>query len=256
MFASDFVATANARLAALPDGWDIVLWGWLFDSTLVYQVLPGQPAFLLHRERTPNADDFAAASQGPASPQLFRLNRACGTMGYTISPQGAARLLAHCTPLRPLRLYAPEVATAWPVGGIDMMMSVFYPQLQAYVSVPPLAMSQNVNSTTRLVVSAGLCDRVSRLSLPSLVTELDEIGATPSTEVELYRSWIMANGSSNLVFAAFFNMANALARAGDYPNAFIGFQHVLALRPDFEPASAALAVMWRRSADLGREPPA
>jgi hypothetical protein len=115
-------------------------WGWNFDSTLVYQVLPGQPAFLMHHASPPTADDLVAASDAPASPQLFPLNRACGTLGYTISPLDAGRLLAFCTPLRPMRLYEQEAAATWTSRGIDLMMSVFYPRLRAYVSVPPLGL--------------------------------------------------------------------------------------------------------------------
>jgi GR25 family glycosyltransferase involved in LPS biosynthesis len=252
VFASDFVATANARLAALPDGWDIVLWGWNFDSSLVFQVLPGQPAFLMHRERPPTADDLEAASHAPASPQLFRLNRACGTLCYTISPKGAANLLAHCTPLRPFRIKILEAAATWPNCGIDVMMSAFYPQLQAYVSVPPLAISPNVvaNSTTRLVIDGDLGRRVGILSLASLVGQIDDIDATPRTEVELYRAWILANGGSAVLFAAWFNLAAAFVRAGDYASAIIAYQNVVVLKPDFHAASTALDLMLRRSADL------
>jgi len=256
IFATDFVVTANSRLAALPDGWDIVLWGWNFDSSLVFQVLPGQPAFLMHRERPPTADDLTAASRAPASPQLFRLNRACGTLCYTIAPKGAARLLAHCTPLRPLRIRILEAAATWPNCGIDVMMSAFYPQLQAYVSLPPLSISPNVvaASTTRLVITGDLDRRVAGLSLESLVGQIDDIGATPCREVELYRAWIHANEASGVLFAAWFNLATAFARAGDHCSAIIAYQNVLVLNPQFDPASTALGLMLRYSADVRCEP--
>jgi GR25 family glycosyltransferase involved in LPS biosynthesis len=249
VFAADFLATANARLAALPQGWDIVLWGWNFDSSLVFQVLPGLPAFLLHRERPPTAGDLYAAAQAPASPQLFRLNRACGTLAYTVSPKGAAQLLAHCTPLRPLRIPVLEAATTWPNTGIDMMMSAFYAQLQAYVSVPPLAISPNAvaNSTTLMVVTGGLQRQVGRLSLASLAGHIDEIGATTRAEIELYRAWILANEESDLLFAAWFNLAGAFAREGDYVSAATAYQNVLVLKPDFSPASARLGMLPNRS---------
>jgi GR25 family glycosyltransferase involved in LPS biosynthesis len=253
VFAADFLTIANARLAALPQGWDIVLWGWNFDSSLVFEVLPGHPAFLTHRERTPSADDLAAAAGGPAAAQLFRLKRACGTLCYTVSPAGAARLLTFCTPLRPLWIPVPEVAGSWPNRGIDLMMSALYAQIQAYVAVPPLAISPNVvsDSTTRLVVTGGLERRVVDLPLVSLVRQIDEVAASPRTEVELYRAWILANEGSDLLYAAWFNLAGAFARADDYESAIVAYQNVLVLRPGFEPASAALGAVLRRSAELG-----
>jgi glycosyl transferase family 25 len=143
VLAHDFIETGNARLGALPDGWDIVLWGWNFDSWLVFDVLPGQPAFLMHAKKPVTAETLAAAAQAPASAQLFRLYRACGTLCYTISPKGAAGLLGRCRPLQSLQVVMPEVRLSVPNRGIDLAMSAVYPQMIAYVSVPPLAISPN-----------------------------------------------------------------------------------------------------------------
>jgi GR25 family glycosyltransferase involved in LPS biosynthesis len=149
VLAPGFIATANARLADPPDDWDIVLWGWNFDSWLIFQVLPGLPECLLFGDPTVTADNLTAAS--PEASRLFPLDRARGTLCYTVSPKGAAGLLALCRPVRPTPIYMAEAAVNLPNSGIDLMMSMFYPRLRAYVSVPPLAISPNLtaSSTTR-----------------------------------------------------------------------------------------------------------
>ena len=255
--ASDFIEAANGCLAGLADDWDIVLWGWPFNSMLVFQIFPGQPAYLRHGSVLPSAADFAAASRPAGSSHLFRLNRACGTICYTISPRGAARLLALCTPMRHLRLEVPESANGWrPANGIDTLMSVFYPTLKAYISVPPLAMSPNINSTTQLVVPEALRGRAGELPLERLVAEIDATRPIASIEVELYRAWMLANQGSDLQYAACFNMACAFMRADDHESAVTALRNVLALKPDFAPAVSALDVMARQSPESGFMPAA
>jgi hypothetical protein len=68
------------------------------------------------------AENLAAAAQASASPQLFRLYRACGTLCYTISTKGAAGLLVRCRPLQPLQVVMPEVRLSVPNRGIDLAM--------------------------------------------------------------------------------------------------------------------------------------
>jgi GR25 family glycosyltransferase involved in LPS biosynthesis len=257
VFAQDFVPTANARLTALPDGWDIVVWGWNFDSWLVFQVLPNQLVCLLHGEGSITAADLQAAAHAPASPQLFRLDRACGTLCYTISPAGAARMLAHCTPLRTLPVFLPQIPTVVRNCGIDVMMSTIYPLLQAYVSVPPLAISPNINaqSTTMAPDSAGSRRKEGRLALATLIGVLDEDGANtdPRVKAAFYKAWIDANPDSALLFAAWFNLGCELARAEDHNTAIVAFQNVLVLRPDFEPAAASFGRALERIAAGQRE---
>src|SRR6267154_3422366 len=68
-------------------------------------------------------------------------------------PKGARALRDFCLPIRPmeLRLLWPEPGNKVllrPAGrllnrGIDVMMAIAYPNLRAFVSVPPLVISQN-----------------------------------------------------------------------------------------------------------------
>jgi GR25 family glycosyltransferase involved in LPS biosynthesis len=247
VFAADFTAIGNARIAALPDGWDIVLWGWNFDGWMVFQALPGGPACLVHNDRFLTAEDFAAASGTAASPRLFRLDYACGTLCYTISPQGAARMLDYCRPIRPLSVLLPEARAKLPNLGVDLMMSSTYSRTQSYVSVPPLVISPNLkaNSTTFAMDSVGLRRKITRLPLMTLVGALQQDGTftDPRIKASFYKTWIDGNDTSRLLFAAWFNLGCELARARDLDNAMAAFGNALVLNPDFEPASTNLGLL-------------
>jgi hypothetical protein len=71
-------------------------------------------------------------------------------MCYSISPKGAEALIAHALPLREMEILIPRVGRETgppriiPNAGIDIVMSAAYPHLQAFVSVPPLAVSKNI----------------------------------------------------------------------------------------------------------------
>src|SRR5580704_6984147 len=41
IFNRHFKASAHAVVAALPADWDFVLWGWNFDSYLLFELMPG-----------------------------------------------------------------------------------------------------------------------------------------------------------------------------------------------------------------------
>ena len=78
------------------------------------------------------------------------MRQAFGIMCYSISPKGANALMEHALPLRDMEILIPRVGRDTgppriiPNAGIDIVMSAAYPRLQAFVSVPPLAISKNI----------------------------------------------------------------------------------------------------------------
>jgi hypothetical protein len=74
---------------------------------------------------------------------LFRNLRSLGTVCYSISPRGARRLFEVCTPLRPLDTFHPGINRVLPNSGIDNVMAHAAPFMDAFVSVPPLVLTEN-----------------------------------------------------------------------------------------------------------------
>jgi GR25 family glycosyltransferase involved in LPS biosynthesis len=138
-----FEALAQQVLASLPSTWELVLWGWNFDSILAFDMLPGiSPCVgLFHQQGV--RENLLAFQQSEITPAAFRLQRAFGTVCLSVSPRGAERLLKHCLPIRPMDVFYPVLDARLPNTGIDSMMNELYPSMEAYVTLPPLAVTCN-----------------------------------------------------------------------------------------------------------------
>lgn len=143
VFRHDFDAAAARVVAGLPADWDLVLWGWNFNSILCIDLLPGITPCALAGDQVQLRRNIARFQDGRAPAMPLRLLRAHGSAAYSVSPAGAAKLLRLCLPIRRADVFFPVVNRITPNDGIDMMMSLVYPQMQAFVSFPPLAVTEN-----------------------------------------------------------------------------------------------------------------
>jgi glycosyl transferase family 25 len=151
----DFEAQAGRLIGELPPDWDIILWGWNFNAALLMDLLPGiSPCLVLAEQEALRAGTSRFQAQ-PVSPQLFRIRQALGIPCYSVSPKGARLLCEFCLPLRPMRLRLPGRRLLRNVG-IDCMMAGLYPQISAFVSFPPLAITKNEPSPKEPPVRAAL----------------------------------------------------------------------------------------------------
>jgi glycosyl transferase, family 25 len=138
-----FPDVADGLIAALPADWDMVVWGWNFDSYVSFDMLPGVSTCLAaFDQETMRAGTEIFQAQLP-SPRLFRLLRAFGSACYSVSPKGAALLRHHCIPLREMPVYFPGLNRQLPNNGLDIMMNDAYPRMNAFLSFPPLAITKN-----------------------------------------------------------------------------------------------------------------
>jgi glycosyl transferase family 25 len=69
-------------------------------------------------------------------------------MAYTVSPSGAKALMDICLPLRDTLIPFVGYGVVIENETIDSMMNQAYPQLKAYVCMPPLAISENRHETS------------------------------------------------------------------------------------------------------------
>jgi len=143
IFHLQFEPLAEKVIASLPPDWDIIQWGWNFDSILAFDLLPGISNSVAVFDQTKLRENVAAYMQLPVAPVAYRLQRSLGTVCQSISPAGAAKLLRHCLPIRPMEAFYPILNRSLPNTGIDNMMNELYPQINAYVSLPPLVITKN-----------------------------------------------------------------------------------------------------------------
>jgi GR25 family glycosyltransferase involved in LPS biosynthesis len=144
IFHQIFVRSSAELLKSLPRNWDIVLWGWNFDSVLVFDLIPGLAPFVAQPIDQKGLLSRAKLFQhSKLAWRLYRLHRAFGLACYTISPSGARHLRDRCFPLRDQIIDFPELGFKRHNRGIDFLTAVAYPGLAAFVCFPPLVVSPN-----------------------------------------------------------------------------------------------------------------
>lgn len=124
---------------AAADGFDLIVWGYDFCEPVEIGLAAGIDGRLIHNTAGP-PPDFAAFRASAASAQAFAL-RGCGApCGYTLSPAGAARLLALCLPFdAPPLVYFADSDRPCRSAGHHVAMARHYAGLLALVLQPVLA---------------------------------------------------------------------------------------------------------------------
>lgn len=163
LFNRGFEKKAEVLLHGLPADWDIVLWGWNFDSILLFDFLPGVGPCLGAFSEPQLQAQTRNYQRLEFTPSAYRLLKAFGTLAYSVSAAGAVKLANHCLPIRTMDVFCPGLNRTIANRGIDVMMNALYPQVNAYVSFPPLAVSCNEKT-------------VSTVNQPSVVQQCDRGG--------------------------------------------------------------------------------
>jgi GR25 family glycosyltransferase involved in LPS biosynthesis len=143
IFHHQFEQLASRVLASLPADWDIIQWGWNFDSILAFDLMPGVSNCVGAFDQAGLRANLTTYQTLDLNPVPYRLQRSLGTVCQSISPAGAAKLLRHCLPIRKMETYYPLLNRTLPNKGIDNMMNELYPRINAYVCIPPLVITEN-----------------------------------------------------------------------------------------------------------------
>ncbi|HEX3837552.1 MAG TPA: glycosyltransferase family 25 protein [Steroidobacteraceae bacterium] len=141
-----FQTLAPQVISQLPQAWDIISWGWNFDAPLVIELLPGVGSGAIHCNQDmlrKNLNQFQALA---LQPRPVRMLAFCGTLGYTVSPRGAGKLIGGCIPLSPLPGLIDR-RTGKGYYGIDLAMSALCQHMHAYACIPPLTVTPNDDSS-------------------------------------------------------------------------------------------------------------
>lgn len=143
VFNGHFEERAAEVLRRLPVGWDIILWGWNFDSVLHVEMMEGINQSVM-RFDCPMLGSRVSEFQGKNYDVLpLRLIAAFGTVCYSVAPKGAQRLREACFPLTNETIYVPAFRSDILSFNIDASMNKCYRILQAYVAFPPLVWTEN-----------------------------------------------------------------------------------------------------------------
>jgi GR25 family glycosyltransferase involved in LPS biosynthesis len=142
---SEKAAVVVARLS--PD-WDIILWGWNFDSVLHVGLVKGIPTSIMHFDAASVGERWADFQAQHFEVLPMRLINAFGNVCYSITPQGAQKLCTSCFPLRNELFWVEGLRHNICNFGIDSIMNKYYRNLRAYVCFPPLVWTENDKKTS------------------------------------------------------------------------------------------------------------
>jgi glycosyl transferase, family 25 len=143
IFNRHFASKAPQLLAGLPVDWDIILWGWNFNSVLhagIFNAMKDVVMNFTHRPFGPRVSEWQAQDY-PVQP--LRLAGAFGIVCYSISPAGARRLQEMCFPLTNEPIPIPGLSRLLLNISLDATMNRHYHSLRAFACFPPLVWTEN-----------------------------------------------------------------------------------------------------------------
>lgn len=137
-----FHEKSTALLKSLGGDWDLVYWGWNFDSVLVADIpnLGRTRMGFNEAEMRLNAHRYL---QSPVAPNLLKLVHAFGSFCYSISPAGAQRLLSCVRPLHAMDVFVPGLNRKLRNISLDVARNAHFKDCNGFVSFPPLALTPN-----------------------------------------------------------------------------------------------------------------
>ena len=168
IFNRHFSRRAAAVLCELPPDWDIILWGWNFNSVLHVELIEGMEQTVMHFNGAKFANGHREVQEKSYEVRPMRLIAAFGVVCYSLSPKGARSLSGRCFPLRNEVVSVPALRRRFVNFTIDSIMNKHYRDLKSYVSFPPLVCTENDKSTSERLPR--------RTSSPSLIFPATEIG--------------------------------------------------------------------------------
>jgi GR25 family glycosyltransferase involved in LPS biosynthesis len=154
IFRHDFAQAQARLLEGLAPGWEFVLWGWNFDAFLSLRPLPGLFG-TMGFDATRLLPDTGAFQAATSPVHAFRLVYGFGLPAYTLSPAGAARLIAACFPLQDFGMHVP-VAGNIRNEGIDIATNRVYGAMEAFACFPPLVVTPNDRARSTIQNGAPL----------------------------------------------------------------------------------------------------
>jgi glycosyl transferase family 25 len=154
IFREDFFEKADEVISLLPNEWDIVFWGWNFDSILSVDLLPDTSKAVMVFDQAMLRNSIPNFRKIKTHCLPMRLDKCLGTPAYSISPIGAKKFKSMCFPLSPFTLEFPQLKGKLPNTGIDFAMNRIYSSTNSFVCLPPLVVTKNEHNISTVQTSS------------------------------------------------------------------------------------------------------
>lgn len=143
VFRHDFREASAAFIADLPPDWDLVLWGWNFDSVLSVMSLAGVSPVVMVFSQDLLRENIKTFQASTVRPHPIGLDRCFGIPAYTVSPAGARKFREQCFPMKNFEMFFPVLNRNVQNTGVDIAMARAYSVTQSFIAFPPLVATRN-----------------------------------------------------------------------------------------------------------------
>jgi GR25 family glycosyltransferase involved in LPS biosynthesis/tetratricopeptide (TPR) repeat protein len=159
-FSHQFDAHSKELIEKLSSGWDVVVWGFIFQTYVWIDLLPevsSAKVQIFEDQLQQNIHNFKDLR---SLPTLMKLRHLFGTPCYSVTPKGARALLDSCLPFDSTLIDFPGFGVRTPNEGVDCAMNRTYPSLDSFVCMPPLVVVENRHETS-LTKNPGVVEKAS-----------------------------------------------------------------------------------------------
>ncbi|MFL5289278.1 MAG: glycosyltransferase family 25 protein [Rhodopila sp.] len=142
-------------LSFMPEDWDFIQWGSIFGSPCYLWVdLGTTKAQIAHYggRRYQRAEGQRQFQTEDRFSYPVRMLHSFGFQGYSISANGARAALDYCLPLHDRMIHFPEAGVSTPDLSLDIALSGFYPNLKAFICLPPLVIPAEGEDSVRTLM--------------------------------------------------------------------------------------------------------
>ncbi|MEC5384281.1 glycosyltransferase family 25 protein [Uliginosibacterium sp. H3] len=143
IFHPEFRSIQSRILGTLDGDFDVLLWGWNFDSPMTLSLHGGVNRCAILGDQNGLRESIEAFKSAPIRPDVLKLHAALGLVCYTVTPKGAKKLLERCFPLRPMSVAFPGLSYRVANMGLDVVTGAAYPTMDSYVAFPPPVITRN-----------------------------------------------------------------------------------------------------------------
>jgi glycosyl transferase, family 25 len=138
-----FQQLSERVIATLPPDWAMAMWGWNFDSVVMFALLPGVSQCRALFDQDGLRRNINAYQTLPLAPVAYRLDGCFGTPGYTVSPSGAKMLIETVFPIRRGTVFCSELDRSLPIIDLACSLHEVFARGHCHVSIPPLVVTRN-----------------------------------------------------------------------------------------------------------------
>jgi GR25 family glycosyltransferase involved in LPS biosynthesis len=144
-----FAEESERILSVIPEDWDMIKWGAIFRPSYVWANFGFSKAKLQFYDRR-YMDDQITFQRTKYSWLPIRMAHSFGMQAYSLTPNGARKLVDHCLPLRKRLIQFPEAGVVIDDVCIDCAINVAYPFMQTFICLPPLVVHDETQPSERI----------------------------------------------------------------------------------------------------------